>query len=414
MKILHFADLHLGIEQYGTVDPDTGLSSRLADVLKVLDETVEYALGNDVDLVLFCGDAYRSRDPSQTQQRELARRVKRLSEAGIPVLLLVGNHDLPNAPGRANTLEIFQTLGVSNVHVASRPAIHRIDTRRGPLQVAALPWLRRSGLLSKEESRGLTIEQVLQRLQEMLGDTIAFLARSVDPSLPAVLAAHVSISTAKLSSERTMMVIGREPVLLVSNIALPAFDYIALGHIHKAQILSESPPMTYSGSLERVDFSEEQDEKGFYVLEIRPDGRPGTRCVDLTFHPVSARPFLTIEITLDAGTPDPTAAVLAALALRQQEVKDAVVRLEVNCPEQLEGQLQESELRRALKEASWVSITRNVARETRTRLGERPVEELTPRQALELYLDSKKTPAEQKRTLLEYGERLFWEHQSRT
>jgi len=47
MRILHFADLHLGVETYGGVDPATGLSTRLIDVLKALDAVVEYALGND-------------------------------------------------------------------------------------------------------------------------------------------------------------------------------------------------------------------------------------------------------------------------------------------------------------------------------------------------------------------------------
>ena len=69
MKILHFADLHLGVESYGRIDPTTGLSSRFLDFIAALDQVVDYALENRVDLVLFCGDAYKSREPSQTQQR---------------------------------------------------------------------------------------------------------------------------------------------------------------------------------------------------------------------------------------------------------------------------------------------------------------------------------------------------------
>ena len=93
MKILHFADLHLGVESYGRIDPATGLSSRLLDFLSALDQVVDYALENKVDLVLFCGDAYKSREPTQTQQREFAQRINRLSTNGIPIFLLVGNHD---------------------------------------------------------------------------------------------------------------------------------------------------------------------------------------------------------------------------------------------------------------------------------------------------------------------------------
>ena len=55
MKILHFADLHIGVETYGHTDPSTGLSTRLNDILSALDRVVDYALENQVDLVLFCG-----------------------------------------------------------------------------------------------------------------------------------------------------------------------------------------------------------------------------------------------------------------------------------------------------------------------------------------------------------------------
>src|SRR4030042_1219134 len=110
IRILHFADLHLGVETYGRVDAATGRSTRLLDFLRALDELVDYAVEERVDLVLFCGDAYKSREPSQTHQREFARRVRRLVDAGIPVFLLVGNHDLPAAVSRATSLEIYDTL----------------------------------------------------------------------------------------------------------------------------------------------------------------------------------------------------------------------------------------------------------------------------------------------------------------
>ncbi|MBI2853376.1 MAG: exonuclease SbcCD subunit D [Chloroflexi bacterium] len=411
MKLLHFADLHLGIEQYGSIDPETGLSSRLSDVLKVLDELVDYSLKSSIDVVLFCGDAYKSRDPSQTQQRELAKRIKRLSEAGIPTFLLVGNHDLPVAPGRATTLDIFHTLDVSNVYVASRPAVQVINTRTGPVQIAALPWLRRSALLSKEESRGLSVDQVLQRLQEVLTATVANLAESLNPALPAILAAHASVSTAKVSSERTMS-LGKEPVLLLSNIALPVFDYVALGHVHKHQVLSGHPPTVYSGSLERVDFGEEQDDKGFYVIDIEPGQSPGSRCAAFDFHRVAARPFITIQVELDTSTPDPTHAIMEAIRSKQDEARNAVVRVEINCAEGIAEKIRETEVREALRQAHNLSIVKNIGRIARTRLGNRAPEELSPIQALELYLESKKVPPERKKVLLEYAERLITDREA--
>ncbi|GAI26906.1 unnamed protein product, partial [marine sediment metagenome] len=261
MKIIHFADLHLGVESYGRIDPASGLSSRLHDFLSALDQLVDYALENKVDLVLFCGDAYKSRDPSQTQQREFAKRIKRLSQSGIPILLLIGNHDLPNAIGRATTTEIFNTLAIKNVYVANHPDVYKIPTASGTIQIVSLPWLRRSALLSREDSKNLDFSQINQRMQQKLTNIIKTKAKKLDPKLPSLLAAHVWVSGAQIGSEAAMT-IGQEHILLPSNVAHPAFDYVALGHIHRHQVLSQEPPVVYAGSLERLDFGDEGDDKG--------------------------------------------------------------------------------------------------------------------------------------------------------
>jgi exonuclease SbcD len=407
MKIVHFADLHLGVENYGRIDPATGLSSRLNDFLVAFDQLVDFSLENGVDLVLFCGDAYKTREPTQTQQREFARRINRLATAGIPVFLLIGNHDLPNAVGRATATEIFDTLAVKNVFVASKPDTYQISTPGGTVQVVAVPWLRRSALLSREESRNLNIEQVNQKIQEAITQTIAARAAALDPSLPAILAAHVLAGDARVGrGSESMMSIGQEPAVLLSNIALPAFDYVALGHIHKHQVLSESPPVVYAGSLERIDFGEENDEKGFYVVDISP-GEKSARRVSFDFHPVSARRFLTIDVALEEDEPDPTSAVLAAVAGHRDNIGDAVVRLNVSLPSSLEGRLGYNEIRNALKDAHYAAVTRDIQRDTRLRLGDRPAEGLTPLDALEAWLDTQQFPAERRKTLLEYGQKLI-------
>ncbi|MFC1939095.1 exonuclease SbcCD subunit D [Chloroflexota bacterium] len=408
MKILHFADLHLGVESYGRIDPATGISSRLLDFLSALDQVVDYALENGVDLVLFCGDAYKSREPGQTQQREFARRINRLSTGGIPVFLLIGNHDLPNAIGKATTTEIFDTLAVKNVYVSNRPDIYRIQTNSGTVQIASLPWLRRSALLSKDETRNLDFKQINQKAQQVLTNIIAAHALKLDPVLPAVLAAHVWVSGAKVGSE-SLMTIGQEHVLLPGNVANLAFDYVALGHIHKHQVLSESPPMVYAGSLERVDFGEEGDEKGFYVVEIGPDKETGKRQVSFAFQPVRGRRFLTISVNVDTGDTEATSTVLKAIAKDEDKIGDAIVRLQVSLPAELEGQLKDNDIRDALKEAYYFSIAKDIRREARLRLGQFTAEEITPLEALQKWVETQKFSPAHARLLLEYGEKLIKE-----
>lgn len=412
MKILHFADLHLGVENYGHIDPATGLSSRLLDFLNALDQVVDYALESRVDLVLFCGDAYRSREPTQTQQREFAKRIHRLSTNGIPIFLLVGNHDLPNAIGRATSTEIFDTLAVKNVYVSNRPQLHTIPTASGTIQIISLPWPRRGALLTREETKNLTFDQINQRLQQALTSVIEAKVQELDSKLPAILAAHVWVSGAQVGSERSMT-IGQEHALLLSNVAHPAFDYVALGHIHRHQVLKQNPPVVYAGSLERLDFSEAEDDKGFYLVEIEPDGEAGKRLVSFDFHPVVGRRFLTLKVDIELGDGDPTATVLKAIAEKGNDIKDAVVRLNISLPAESEGQLRDNDIRDALREAHYFTIAKDIKRETRLRLGRWTAEEIPPLDALKTYLQSRKDiTSERARLLLEYGERLIQEQKA--
>ena len=412
MKIIHFADLHLGVESYGRIDPASGLSSRLHDFLSALDQVVDYALENKVELVLFCGDAYKSRDPSQTQQREFAKRIKRLSQSGLPVFLLIGNHDLPNAIGRATTTEIFDTLAIENVYVANRPDVHKIPTPSGTIQIVSLPWLRRSALLSKEDTKNLDFNQINQRMQQVLTNIIDTQAEKLDPRLPSLLAAHVWVSGARIGSEASMT-IGQEHVLLPGNVANPAFDYVALGHIHRHQVLSQNPPVVYAGSLERLDFGDEKDDKGFYLVEIEPSSETGQRQVSYQFQLVSGRRFVTIKVDIELQDTEPTSTVLKAIAEKESQVADAIVRLQIGLPQEVEGQIRDSDIKNALKKAHYYAIVKDIKRESRLRLGHWAAEEITPTQALKAYLEDKKYSRSYSELLLKYGEELIKENREK-
>src|SRR5512145_1174039 len=118
IKLLHLADLHIGVENYGRIDPASGLHSRLIDYLERLDEAIEYALDSAADAVLIAGDIYKSRTPNPTHQREFAKRIRRIREAGLPVFVLIGNHDMSPTMGRAHSIEIFDTLAIEGVTIA--------------------------------------------------------------------------------------------------------------------------------------------------------------------------------------------------------------------------------------------------------------------------------------------------------
>ena len=408
MRVLHFADLHIGVETHGRPDPESGLSTRLLDFLNVFDELVDTAIAEGVDLVLFAGDAYKSRDPSQTHQREFARRIRRLVDAEIPVYLLVGNHDVPNMRTKASALEIFETLGVRHVYIGDRLETQIVETRAGPVQIVGVPWPSATQLLRREEARGLSIGEIDRRLEELIVGGIAREADALDPALPAILTAHIAMadSIVKTASEQ-FMTVGRFPQLLQSDLSPERFDYVALGHHHCYQVLRERPPMIYAGSLQRVDFGEEGDEKGFILFDLDPSRPLGERVsMDaVRFRPVKARRFVTIERRLRSD--DPTSEVLQAI--ERVDVRNAIVRVRLTLDADQNARLDERAIREALRPAHLVAaFARNVERGARRRLAsEAPPESLTPLQALEAYFATSDVPADRRATLLEYARTLI-------
>ncbi len=402
IRVLHFADLHLGIENYGRLDPQTGLSTRLMDFLRAFDSLVDFAAREGVDLVVFAGDAFKTRDPSPTHQREFACRIHRLAHAlRIPTFLLVGNHDLPNVAEHAHAIEIFQTLNVENVWVARRPAVYRIDTRRGTLQIVALPWVTRSALLAREEFKNLSLDEIHQLMLSKLENLVqgpAGLISQLDPALPTILVAHGTVQGAVYGSERNIM-LGRDLALPLGLVRHPAFDYVALGHIHKHQCLAEDPPVVYCGSLERIDFGEAEESKGFVLVDLDKEK------AHWRFVPVDARRFVTIHVRADGE--NPTQQVLDAIAAHP--IQGAVVRLMIRTTPQANPRLDDTAIRRALAPAFHIAaIAREVERPLRLRLGsQESIEALTPLQLLERYLSTRQVAPERVAVLLRYAQQLM-------
>ncbi len=411
IRLLHFADLHVGMENYGKLDPATGTSSRVRDFLDRLDEVIDYALDHQADLVIFAGDAFKTRDPEPTQQREFARRIKRLADRA-PTLLLVGNHDLPGSTQKATSVDIFRALEVPNIIVGHKPESRVIETARGPVFLAWMPYPTRNRLLAEDEHRGKSVEELDQALREALIETIDELAREAAAAeMPRVLAGHFSVSEARYGSERSVM-LGRDVSIPRSTLASPAWDYIALGHIHRHQVLDGAAPRVdggqapgepiaaYSGSLERIDFGEEKEAKGFCWVEL---ARGATRMTHVEVH---ARPFVTLRADLQAAE-DPTAFAVSAIAARADELADAVVRVMVTLRHDQLPQFDPRQVERALSAASHVSIEKDITSPVRARLGADAAESLTPRELLERYLLLRSTPPERLVRLLTAADPLL-------
>src|SRR5512141_1468224 len=400
INVLHFADIHVGMENYGHIDSATGINTRVIDFLRRFDEVIGYSLSHDVDLVIFAGDAFKTRDPSPTLQREFARRVKKLVDANVPLVMLVGNHDLPAMDKKASSIDIYRTLGVPNVIIGWEEALHVIETKRGKAQVATAPYPMRNRLMTQDEHKGKSVEDLDKSLQEVVGDNIRALAQQLDPTLPSILTGHFTVSGAAYGSERSVM-IGRDVAVLKSVLTEGTWDYVALGHIHKHQNLNgdQYPAIVYPGSLERIDFGEEKEPKGFCWVELEK-GKTHREFIE-----VEARPFVTINLDVREED-DPTMAAQAVLA--QYDLAEAIVRVNVRMRPEQDASLREKDLRATLRDADYIAaINRQADREVRERLGGLSPEGMTPKQLLEKYLFAKNVDDDRIELLVKYAEKIL-------
>jgi exonuclease SbcD len=380
MRILHFADAHIDIANHGRHDPETGLPIRVLDFLKSLDIIINTAIKEKVDMVIFAGDAYKDRTPSPTFQREWGRRIMQLSKAGIPTLLLIGNHDISPALGRAHAIQEFDTLEVPFIHVLSIPSFLTPKELDLPLQVIALPWVSKSAYVAAWDLSGEEALEAYSSMEERITKRVNEWLEKADPNLPIILAAHASVQGAKYGSERSVM-LGSDLVLSGSLVKDPRLDYVALGHLHKAQNLNEGfhPPVVYSGSIERVDFGEAQDDKFFVIADVK-HGHTTIEWRKLD----QIRSF--IDCSVELTSPENITSRLESTLLGKNKLKDAFVRLTITYPREWESLIDDQSIRNYASEAFEFHIIRRPQLETRIRLpADQAVGSLSPMELLDIY-----------------------------
>lgn len=327
IRFIHTADIHFGMENYGRIDAKTGIHSRLLDFEKAFNFCVDYALDQSIDLFLFAGDAYKTANPTPTHQRLFLQCLLRLYKAGIPIVMVVGNHDNPLSFGKAHALEIFGQIPLDGFHVISKPTNLVINTKNGPVQITGIPWPTRNTVtLNNTPSASTQPTDITKYISNAVGTIIQSLASELNPEIPAILSGHLTVANGIFSGSEKRAIYGTDPVLLTSQLAINPYDYVGLGHLHRFQDLNLNsyPPVIYSGSIERIDFGERKEDKGFCDVTIHRKNN-----TTYEFIKTPTRPFLQIEIELD-GIQSQTEQIINTLA--QYPLKDAVLKILYHVP----------------------------------------------------------------------------------
>ena len=414
MKIIHFSDLHIGYTRYSKgIDLETGLDNRIVDFLNTFDELVNYAIEENIDLVIFAGDAYKDRNPSQTHQKEFAKRLLKLTKANIPVALVVGNHDMPGNKGRATALDIFPTMNVDNITVIDKLQLYELKTKSGiQIQILGMPWIRKGSLISRLSNikKDITIEDLNKQIIQTLDNSLEKEIFKINQSIPCIFSGHLTVMEAKTSTE-TLMSIGADYMFPAQFFARPEFEYVALGHVHKDQILVESPPVIYSGSLERVDFGEKDDVKGFYVIEIDPKKSQGNRLVNYKKIPVSARNFREYIINIPKETEFPVNIIEEEL--NSKEIKDSIARIIIESTREHYQSINDPKIKSILSNAKYLVSTELKIISEKKINDIQITENLGIVDSFEKYLENFKEINDQKRKrLLDYGKEIINEYEN--
>lgn len=401
LNLLHFADAHIDVANHGRLDPQTGLPVRVVDFLNSLDQIIDTAVQQNVDLVIFAGDAYKDRNPQPTFQREWGKRLMRLSQAGIPTILLVGNHDVARSNYRAHTLEEFRTLDVPHMHVADKLKLWTPDELGIPAQVLAVPWISRSHLMTREDTQGLSVGEVYREMENRIEQGVKLLINQADPTLPLLLTGHVSVTGATFGSERAVM-LGHELTLSLGLLRDKRLDYVALGHIHKHQELNGGthPPIVYPGSIERIDFGEARERKGFVLAQV---GRGET---SWSFEGLDTRPFY--DYRPDTPSQENFMIELLRQLPQPEAVRDAICRVQLTYPRAWEELIDENAIAQRFEHALSFQLQKHRLMHSRSRLGDTvEVEALSMYDLLDKYWEDKALDNDEINKMQELAKEIF-------
>jgi len=393
VQLVHVSDIHFGSgESHGRVNPATGLNVRFEDFVAALAKTVDYCIEKQIDVFLFSGDAYKNASPEPIYQKFFARELKRLSLAGIKTVLVVGNHDQILRSTSSHAMSVFQSLEVPGVTIVDKPLMETIDTKSGAIQLIGVPHVTRHQMLTLDKYASLPAAALDRMLIENVTDLLRGFYDQLDPALPAVVTAHMGVDTATAGIEQELL-IGYTLTFPAEIFVEQRVDYVALGHIHKHQVVRAANPLiVYAGSLERVDFGEEHEDKGFIHVNLQKGETTHQ------FISIQPRAFITVEADV-TGEEKPVEKLLAKI---EKAIKPgSVMRLRYKVNQDQLPEIDEDLLRARCDEALSIRFQPEVVpNRSRARLPQLTESSVAlPMVALETYLQE--VAPERKERLME-------------
>ncbi|HEY7034636.1 MAG TPA: DNA repair exonuclease [Thermomicrobiales bacterium] len=316
IRIAHLSDTHLGYRAYYKTDPATGRNQRAVDIEHAYERAVSDILARRVDLVIHSGDVFHHARPAYSAMRAFVRQTRRLEQAGLPVVVIGGNHDTPRLRTSGSVFSVLDLAlpGVTFITGYEQETYPFADLN---LEIIAVPH---------------------GKLADPIPPTVIPAAGVLN-----VLVTHGLVPGLQVKGHR------REPgeEEIADSLLDADFDYIALGHYHEPDHPRRNA--WYSGSTERIGWGDEPVEPGYNLVELAAPGEPPV----VTHIPLEARPMRTLHPVDGEGRDARAIADLVLARIADLAEPEALARIQILNAQRPVRREAESILRRESQEFVW-------------------------------------------------------------
>ena len=262
MKILHTADWHIGKVLH---------KHRLATELDLFFHWLIGAIEEEeIDVLLVSGDIFDLANPTIKDKEQYYDIMLKLYHSGCKVIITGGNHD---SVGELNApKEILSAINIQVVGGATPDIVQElipVKNEKGEIElvVAAVPFLRDKDIRTKDDT--IKYDSRVEAIRDGIKNhyiKLAEKAEEIYPNIQAFAMGHLYASGVTVSESEREIHVGNQ-ASVKSNIFPSQFKYVALGHIHKPQMVDSNPRIQYSGSPIALSFSEKEDQKQVLIIE---------------------------------------------------------------------------------------------------------------------------------------------------
>jgi exonuclease SbcD len=385
--------VHEGINFGYRVDAATGISDRALDLHNNFAKAARYAIENNAALFIILGDLFDRTHVSPTF-RELVRKdvIEPLGNSKIKVWMIAGNHDQPHSSAKSTSLDDYR--GYEHVEVFRKPAVEEIQLNKKSIGCIIMPYLHPEQivkLVQKKENKEVGKEDWYALGRKLIKEWMKRRTEELDTDLK-ILFAHYYVEGAKLRETAHPEVLPGE-FSFTRDMIPKELNLAVFGHIHLHQSLIGEPEVVYTGAIERIDWGEREDEKGFLIID--PD------FPELwNFEPLPTREMIKINVDI-TDTQNPTKEILESIPV---DIKEKMIRLEIRVNEGVRKKIEEYKISERLKAAFHYEVKWKEEIEGKTGFAEFT---MNPLELFESFIETNySTHAKQKEILKEGGEIL--------